>query len=453
MRLARALVMCASVSLAIAASAGWAAPRQGPLTRQGQIRRIAAAAYVYGFAILAEERVIDVFPQNTLINVTRLSTPAERLVPAPNVDTLYTVARLALAGGPVIVHVPAEHGRYYTLQLLDAYTNTFAYIGRRVTGGGAGNFALIGPRWRGRIPAGIRRIRAPTPTVWLLGRTLVNGPADLSAVNAIQHRYALSTLSGGARLPSIFLPRSTLTPPPLPTGLVFLDALDTAMAQNPPPRSDRPLVRRLASVGIAPGRAVSREGLGVATLNALTAGLRDGHSEIFAYARRLKLESEREHNGWLLPPRATGDYGHNFLLRAYVAMVALGANIPAEAIYPFASVDRDLAPLTGTRRYVLRFAPGDLPPVNAFWSVTMYDRNLFLVPNPIDRYAIGNRTAGLHRNRDGSLDIMLQHSPPRRGANWLPTPAGAFVLALRLYQPKRPVLQGRWALPTISRVG
>ena len=441
------------MSVAIGAAVAGAAPRHGSLTRERQIRRIAAEAYVYGYSVLAEKRVIDVFPPNTLINVTRLATPTERLVPAPNVDTVYTVARLVPGGGSEIVHVPAEHGRYYVLQLLDAYTNTFGYIGRRVTGGGAGNFALTGPGWRGRIPAGVRRIRAPTPTVWLLGRTFVNGPADLPAVNAIQHQYAVSTLPGDVRLPSVFLPQSTLMPPPLPTGLAYLDALDAAMAQDPPPRSDGELLRRLASVGIAPGRVVSREHLGATTLSALTAGLRDGQSEILAYARRLKLTSERRHNGWVIPPPATGDYGQNFLLRAYVAMVALGANTPAEAIYPLAFVDRDLAPLTGAHRYVLHFAPGELPPVNAFWSLTMYDQNHFLGPNPIDRYAIRDRTAGRHRNRDGSLDILLQHSPPRRRANWLPAPAGPFVLALRLYQPKPPVLEGRWRLPTITRVG
>jgi hypothetical protein len=374
-------------------------------------------------------------------------------VPAPNVDTLYTVARLVLRGGPVIVHVPAEPGRYYTLQLLDAYTNTLAYIGRRVTGTGAGDFAVTGPGWRGRIPTGVRRIRAPTPSVWLLGRTLVDGPADLPAVNAIQHQYSLSA-PGGARFPSIFVPQSTLRPPPVPTGVAFVDALDAAMAQNPPPGSDGALLRTFATAGIGPGRVVSREHLDRVAVNALIAGLRDGAKQIAAYARRLKLASERLHNGWLVLPKATGNYDHNFLLRAYVAMDALGANVPAEAIYPFAFVDHALAPLSGRRRYVLHFAAGQLPPVNAFWSLTMYDRNLFLVPNPIDRYAIGDRTRGLHKNRDGSLDIVLQRSAPRRGrTNWLPTPAGTFVLALRLYQPKPSVLQGRWPLPTITRVG
>lgn len=294
-------MLCAALSFALGASAGSPATRQGPGPRQDRIRRIAAQAYVYGYPVLAEKRVLDLFPQNTLISVTRLSTPAERLVPAPNVDTLYTVARLVLSGGPVIVHVPAEHGRYYVLQLLDAYTNTFAYIGRHATGTGAGDFALTGPDWRGRIPAGVKRIPAPTPTVWLLGRTLVNGAADLPAVNAIQHQYSLSTL-GGARLPSIFIPQTTRRPLPLPRGLAFLDALDGAMAQNPPPRADRVLLRTLALAGIGPGRVVSRERLDRATIGALTAGLRDGHNEILAYARRLKMVSDRLHNGWLVPP-------------------------------------------------------------------------------------------------------------------------------------------------------
>jgi hypothetical protein len=335
---------------------------------------------VDGSALLFEQRVIVNFPANQLINVTELSTPAQRLVPAPNVDTLYTVARVDLRNGPLVIHVPDEQGRYYTLQFLDAYTNTFAYIGRRVTGTRAGNYAVVGPGWRGPLPSGVRRITSPTPTTWLLGRTLVNGPSDLEQVHAIQRGYTLTPLRAG-----------------------------------------------------------------------LLRGLRIGRAQVDAYARRLRTASERHHNGWLLPPADTGNFGTDYLLRAYVARDALGANVPREAVYPFAFVDRRGRTLTGAHRYVLHFAAHQLPPVGAFWSLTMYDKDVFLAPNAINRYAIGDRTPGLRRNTDGSLDILLQHARPgTRASNWLPAPRGRFILALRLYQPRPSVLHGTWRLPTIS---
>ena len=419
-------------------------------------REIGAQAYIYGLALLEEQRVIVNFPANLLINVTELSTPAEKLVRLPNVDTLYTVARLELRDRPFVLHVPEMHGRYYTLQLIDAYTNTFGYIGRRVTGTHPGNFAIVAPGWRGVLPAGVRRVQSPTPTVWVLGRTLVRSAADLTNAQRVQRQYTLTPLNGfgGSPRAALFLTKSALRPAPLPTGLAFYDAMDAAMQRNPPPRADAPLLRRMASVGLGPGRSPSSERLSLATRRGVEAGLILGGQLLDRYATRLKVASERSHNGWLVPPKDTGDYGTDYLLRAYVASTATASNVPAEAVYPQTSVDDMLAPLSGRDRYLLHFAAGRLPPVNAFWSLTMYDKGLFLVPNPIDRYAIGDRTAGLRRNRDGSLDILLQHAVPRRdGSNWLPAPAGRFILALRLYQPKNSVLHGSWPLPKITRLG
>jgi hypothetical protein len=424
-------------------------------SRAGRAARIGAEAYVYGLAPLDEQRVIDRFPANTLLNVTQLATPLERLVPAPNVDTLYTVARLELGTGPMVVHVPAENGRYYTLQLLDAYTNTFAYIGRRVTGTRAGDYAIVAPGWRGPIPTGVHEIRALTPTVWMIGRTLVSGPGDVPAAEAIQRQYTLTPLSrfGGAPLPALFFSKSVLKPAPLPKGLAFYQALDALTRQDPPPRAERALLRTFASVGIRPGAGPSPVKPDAATRSGLLAGLVEGQRQVVAYGRRIIAMSERQHNGWLVPPRATGNYAGNCPLRAYIAANALGANVPSEAIYPFAFVDHKLAPLSSAHRYLLHFAAGKLPPVNAFWSLTMYDQQLFLVPNALSRYAIGNRTSGLRSSSDGSLEIVIQQARPRTvSANWLPAPKGAFVLALRLYQPKPSVLQGRWPLPTVTRL-
>jgi hypothetical protein len=445
----RRIVPLAAAVLALAAPAA----RAGTAPSSALARSAGAAAYLYGLAPLDEQRTIGRFPANELISVTRLATPAERLVPLPNVDTLYTTARLDLSAGPLVLRVPAEPGRYYVMQFLDAYTNSFAYVGSRTTGSRAGRFAITGPGWHGHLPRGLRRISAPTPTVWLLGRTLVRGPRDLARANRIQHAYSLSSLAGTVQ-PALFLAASPLRLPPLPSGLAFYDALDAVLAADPPPAAERPLLRRLAAAGLGPGRVVSQEHLPPSIRAGLLAGLALGARQLGSYSAHLKRASERAHRGWLVPPAATGDFGSDFRLRAYIAQTALAANVPAEAEYPVAFVDSRLRALSGGHRYVVHFAAGELPPVRAFWSLTMYGANLFLVTNPLDRYALGDRTPGLRFGPGGSLDIVLSARPPRGSrSNWLPAPRGRFVVALRLYEPGPAVLSGRWLLPSITRVG
>lgn len=432
-------------------------PPVAPTARlERQARQVGAQAYVYGLAALDEQRVISRLPPNTLVSLTQPATAAERLVVLPNVDTLYTTARLDLRAGPVVVGVPDEHGRYYVLQFIDAYTNTFAYVGRRSTGTRAGQFALIPPGWHGRVPPGVRRIQAPTATVWMLGRTLVDGPRDIANVNRIQHGYTLTPLRqyGGAPSPALFLPASPARPRALPSGLGFFDEMDRVIAANPPPRSERALLRRFAGVGLGPGATPSSEHLSSAVRDGLLAGISDGRRQLRRYVSETIAASARTHRGWLMPPPDTGDFGANYLLRAFIAQTALGANRPVEAVYPGTGVDRRGHSLTGAQRYVLHFARGQLPPVNAFWSLTVYDSSLSLVANPLDRYAIGNRTPGVRRNRDGSLDILLQVARPARDtSNWLPVPKGRFQLTLRLYEPRPSVIKGSWPLPTVTRVG
>ncbi|GAC1437090.1 MAG: DUF1254 domain-containing protein [Solirubrobacteraceae bacterium] len=438
----RRALACAIAALALT---------QGSPAHATSVHETAVQAYIYGRAMLAEQRVIANFPPNLLINVTQLTTPAQRLVPAPNVDTLYTVARLIVGGGPQIVHVPEEHNRYYTFQFLDAYTNSFAYVGRRTTGTAPGDYAILPPGWHGALPPGVHAIRSPTPVVWLLGRTVVNGPDDLPAVQAIQRQYSLRPLNGQPRA-SLFVPSSALHPPPIPSGLAYWDALGALMAQSPPPVRERALMRSFAQIGVGPGLQPSQEKLAPRVLAALNAAAATATRRLAGYAKRITIASQRAHNGWLLAPAGVGDFGADYLLRAYIADHALGANVPAEAIYPFAFVDAAGHKLSGGHRYVLHFAAHQLPPVKAFWSLTMYDGSIFLVPNPIGRYAVGDRTAGLRRNRDGSLDVLIQRTRPSgpRASNWLPSPAGRFILALRLYEPRPAAIMQRWPLPRIT---
>jgi hypothetical protein len=331
----RAVGVAALSAVAVGAASSPAAVA-APITYK-QARQIGAQAYAYGLAVLDEQRVISGFPANTLLNISQLATPAEQLIVLPNNDTLYTNARFDLSAGPVVIHVPDEQGRYYVLQFLDAYTNTFGYIGRRTTGTQAGDFALTPPGWHGTLPAGIKRISSPTSTVWMLGRTLVNGPNDVANVIAIQHSYTVTSLSnfGGTPNPAVFLTSSLGKSSTLPTGLAFYDAMDTVTAKNLPPKSEQALMRRFASVGIGPGRTPSTEHLSSAVRNGLIAGISYGRQQVKQYASQTIAASLRVHNGWLVvPPAATGNYGSNYLLRAYIAEDAIGANRPVEALYP-----------------------------------------------------------------------------------------------------------------------
>jgi hypothetical protein len=426
--------------------------------RAGRTFATALAAYVYGLPPVSVRQSAERFPVNELVSVSALANPSTRIVVAPNADTTYTVARLDLSHGPLVIDVPPTGGRYYVIELLDAYSNAYAYIGRRATGSGAGSFVVVPPGFSGSLPAGVRRIQSPTPLVWVIGRTLVTGPSDLPAVDALMRRYTVTPLASwiaGRRQAPIVLssfPASAAQRTAIPGGIQFFDALDADLASDPPPAADSCALRAFAAAGIAPGRMPSTATTDALSRAALTAAPKAALRLIDSEANHLTRTHAR--NGWFVPPSNLGAYGTGYLLRGVTARIALGANSPREAMYPVAEVDSSGRALTGHHRYVVRFAPGELPPVRAFWSITVYDRQGFMVDNPLHRYAIGDRTPGLREARDGSLTILLQHSRPAKGAsNWLPTPGGPFRMILRLYQPKPSALSGRWPLPVIRRVG
>jgi hypothetical protein len=401
----------------------------------------AVAKYVYGLAPVAIHETTQRFPENQLISIAALTNPTVRTVVLPNVDTTYTVGRLQLAAGPRVLDVPDTDGRYYVIQLLDAYSNTFTYVGRRTTGTRPGSYAVVPPGWKGSLPAGVKRIQSPTNLVWVLGRTLVQDAADMPAVAALMRGYRFTPLNAwtqGQRQDPLVLPAfPTLPPPALPAGAAFYTKLDEVLASDPAPKRDRCALRAFAAAG-GPS---------------LGAAVRAGK----AIVRRAEAKANRygaaKNNGWLLPGPYIGAYGRNYLGRAVIATAALGANTRPETVYPLAVDDSQGRKLNGKHRYAIRFKRGQLPPSNAFWSLTMYGKDRYLVDNPIDRYAIGDRTQGLKRGKDGSLTIYVQHTRPRgtAAANWLPAPAGAFRLALRIYEPRRSVLNGRWLPPPVRR--
>jgi hypothetical protein len=436
--------------------------------------QVGTDAYVYGIPLMEFERQaqqqtsvtvpndLSDAPLNRLGSDSQLNSPqpGHQVFVQPNVDTLYTMGHLNLTAGPIVLHVPrvANH-RYYVFQFLDPYTNTFAYVGTRTTGDGAGSYLITGPGWHGTVPKGVHQIRSSYERVWLCGRTLVNGARDLAAVHRIQKQYRLIPLGQFRRHGLKWKPprpRRVITKasdPQVPTGLRFYSELGEYLEQNPPPAADAPELQALAKVGIGPGLNPAKAGLSAPVLSGLAEAADDGLAYITNERTTYAAESALAHDGWFVPGADTGNFGTDYEWRAIVAVYGLGANEPAEAMYIVGVIDQDDQKLAGGNDYVIHFAAGSLPPARYFWSLTMYDSDFSLVPNAINRYALANHIPGLRYNADSSLDIYLQHNEPAAAerSNWLPAPAsGNFEVTLRLYGPQESALEGKYVYPTIT---
>lgn len=394
-------------------------------------------------------------PFNHFGHVNKLVTAADKEVVSPNADTIYSTAFIDLKQGAAQISVPDVGPRYYSLMLEDAYTNVFGYIGSRATGSKAGTYLIVGPDWQGTPPAGIKVIQSPTSLVWIIGRTLVDGADDLPRVSAIQQQYQISMLPpASAELPA--KQRWNLGAKPSPVPVRQVEALDwqsyftwagKLLQDNPPPVADSALYSQFSSIGLSVQNGFDSTHLSPATQAGLQRGYTAGKQLIKAEAMKI---GSRETNGWAYNLNA-GKWGQDFNLRAAIAFRSLGQNTPEEALYLNTRKDGQGQPLTGSKRYSLTFPKGALPPVGAFWSVTLYDKTNFFTDNPINRYSIGNRTEGLKYNDDGSLTLYFQKDAPagEQKANWLPTPADEFRLSLRLYGPKAAVLKGEWTPPAL----
>lgn len=415
------------------------------------------AAYVYGMPAVLVRLTVEPFPPNVLIGIGSLANPEFTAVIAPNNDNLYSTAQIDLTGGPMMIDAPQTRGRYSVLQLLDANTNVFELIGSRGERDRAETVALVPPGWRGAVPANARLVESPTRLVWVIGRTLVDGPADIAGATSLMARYALTPIAdwiAGERDPELILPFAPNLPPvKVPEGLGFYDSLGEALAADRP-RHDGCALKAFGRAGIGPGEEPS-ESAGPLLADALLAAAAAGDRVVRRAVGATRRRSAYRRGGWTSLPRDTGRFGRDFAHRAVVAQTALGANLRRETLYPVASADRRGDRLSGRHRYVVNFRGGELPPVRAFWSMTLYKRDLFLVANPIDRYAIGDRTTGLRFGRDRSLKLYVQRDRPSgaRAANWLPAPKGRFHLYLRLYEPRRAAIDGRWVPPRVTRVG
>jgi len=400
-------------------------------------------------------------PVNQFVHVRAFPDASFRDVVRANVDTLYSSAWLDLSKEPIVLSVPDTRGRYYLMPMIDAWTNIFASPGKRTTGTRAGHFAIAGPGWSGTLPAGVQKLESPTDMVWIIGRTQTNGPKDYPAVHAIQDGYRLVPLSSFGK--PYTAPKGEIDPaidmktPPVEqlkkmTTDAFLGRLAHLLKANPPPASEAPVLAKLAKIGVVPGEKFDPSKLDPAVAKGL--------EKAFPVAmERLEMASKKSGepvNGWRVPPMVLGNFGTDYGTRAVVALIGLGANLPADAVYPSAFVDADGQPLNGAQRYALRFEKGAEPPVNAFWSVTMYDAQSFFVDNKLDRYAISSWMP-LKRNADGSIDVYIQNESPGKDkeANWLPAPKGEFNVTMRMYWPREKdpsILDSTWKPSGLKRV-
>jgi hypothetical protein len=481
-----AIALTAAIPILFSAAASGPSWSQTPTTAQAtapidqqQARAIAIDAYLYLYPLVmmdvTRRQITNIEPgkgfggpMNTMANIRAYPTADDRAVVRPNFDTLYSSAFLDLRREPMVLSVPDTDGRYYLLPMLDMWTDVFASPGWRTTGTKAGTFLLVAQNWRpdarGRLiqdfklPEDTEIIEAPTPYVWIIGRTKTDGPSDYPAVHRIQDGYRLTPLSQWGRSPEpvTFSPDPAVdmkTPPKRQVdGMSAADFFTYAaevLKTNPPHLTDQPIIARMRRIGLEPGKSFD--------IQKLDTAIRLGVEQAPAEGQRLMAwkvpTMARVVNGWAMNTDTMGVYGNYYLKRAIIAQMGLGANVPEDAVYPLNLTDATSQPLDGTNRYRIHFDKNSLPPVDAFWSVTVYDQEGFQVPNALNRFAVSSWMP-FRTNADGSLDLIIQNESPGQGleANWLPTPKAPFNLAMRLYAPRSEVLTGQWNPPPVEKV-
>jgi len=453
-------------------ASGWmlaAANSSAAPVTESEARSIAQDAYVYFYPLLSMDITRKVTinvpagqkpgfgPPNQFQSMREYPAGDFKSVVRPNFDTLYSSAFLDLTKEPMIVSVPDTGGRYYLLPMLDMWSNVFASPGARTTGTQAASFLVTPPGWTGAVPAGMTEIKAPTPHVWIIGRTRTDGPADYAAVHAIQDGYKITPLSqpGSAPQPPKFTPDPTVdmkTPPKIQVDTMSGERYFTYAAEllkvNPPQLTDQPMVARLKRIGFEAGKSLDFGRLDPVVQKAMAAAPEAG-----LQLMKWKLPTlARVANGWSMNTDTMGVYGNYYLKRAIVAQIGLGANLPEDAIYPMNLADSSGRPLDGAHAYTVHFEKNELPPADAFWSITLYDMDGFQVANALNRFAVSSWMPFKY-NADGSLTLHFQANSPGPGheANWLPAPKGPFNLTMRLYGPRLEALTGKWNPPPVVR--
>ena len=462
----RAKWLAAAVLAAAAIAAPATAQAGGSAVTPEQANELGHQAYVYGYPLLDMLRIRHEMssvpcpdgrgnaPTNHIANASKFATPSDRTVVAPNTDTLYSLSQLDLKKGPIVLRHPDMGKRFFDFELVDPWTNVIDYVGTRTTGSKAGRFTI---RWTGDGKAERARrlgnpiIESKYRRVWLIGRTLAGDEADQAKAYDIMKRYKLLKPNGNRfKLPAdCHRGKGEPSTYPLPTdGADFVAQLNEAMVNNPPPKRDRPLLEQLAPLGVGPGLSPDDAGLDPDVLAALYEGVEDEQATLATASKLNFVQQSIDAKGWVFADSDIGDFGTDYLLRARIAVVGIGANTPEEAVYPGALADSDGALLNGANDYEMVFPADDLPPARYFWSLTMYDLDGFLVDNPIDRYSLGPSHPPLVVRDDGSIAVVISDDEPASGdVNWLPAPSGAFRLNMRLYGPRKRVLNGNWTPP------
>ena len=463
--------MLRAIALALALIAATLAPAvaaTGPVTEE-EAHAIGVDAYLYFYPILTMDVTRKQLtneepkpggiggPMNRFANVGAFPTADMRVVVRPNFDTLYSSGWLDLTKEPMVVSAPDTDGRYYLLPMLDMWTDVFASPGWRTTGTKVGNFLVTPPGWTSTVPDDMTQIQAPTPYVWIIGRTKTDGPADYDAVHQIQAGYKITPLSqwgGEPTAPEVKIDPSVdmKTPPKIQVDTMPADKYFAYAAEllklHPPHITDQPIIAQLKRIGFEVGKSFDLDKADPAVKKGLASAAEDAQKLMEWKVPTLA----RIADGWSMNTDTMGVYGNYYLKRAIVTQLGLGANLPEDAIYPLNLADDTGKPLDGASNYVLHFDKGQTPPVNAFWSVTLYDAQGFQVANPLNRFAVSSWMPFKY-NSDGSLDLYFQNESPGadKEASWLPAPKGPYNLTMRLYAPKAEALTGKWNPPPVTR--
>lgn len=462
MRCRLALVCLLLISMSLAQPARAITPEEA--------KAIAVDAYIYGYPLVTMEYTRRVMtnvaepegtkaPMGQLIRLREYPTAKFRDVTAPNADTLYTTAFIDVTNEPYVLSLPDADGRYYLFPMLDGWTNVFQVPGKRTTGTGPQKYAITGPNWKGTLPASVTEYKSPTGIVWILGRIYCTGtPEDYAAVHKMQDEISLVPLSAYGK---------DYTPPAgkvdsqidVKTAVreqvnnlsteAYFQLLAELMKDNPPAAADAPVVANMAKLGIVPGQPFNFEALDAQVKAALQEVPQEGFAKIMEHFK----SAGKDEGGWVFTTQ-TGEYGTEYLQRALITAIGLGANRPQDAVYPTSEVDATGLPYSGANKYVMHFPKGHLPPVNGFWSLTMYDGDYFFVENPLNRYTLSARDK-LKENADGSVDLYIQHENPGadKESNWLPASKDKFILMMRLYWPKETppsIIDGTWTIPPVE---
>jgi len=465
---AAALCLGAMAAFSLAAGAD-EAPAPGVV----EAVSIATEAYIYGYPLVTFDMVrkqqtnvatpdAEHAPMGQMIKMRTYPAVDNHCCAAPNADTLYTEVWLDVAKEPWILDIPDMGDRYYIVPMLDGWSEVFKVVGTYTTGGKPQTYAITGPGWSGTLPPGVTQVTSPTGMVWILGRIYSTGtPEDYKTVHALQDKFSVVPLSAYGKL---------YTPPPgvvdpgfdMQTAVrkqvnaldieAYFSRLAELMKTNPPTAQDAPMVARMARIGLVPGQDFDPRTLGFLDREALRLV-----PKLALLEMGLHLKRQQTINGWLYFTKGVGNFGTDYLLRGMANLLGPGWNRPQDAVYPLSQKDAHDDEYNGEKhRYVIRFAKGQLPPAEAFWSLTMYDADFFFVPNPINRYDLAQRDR-LITNPDGSVDLYVQAESPGKDkeANWLPAPKGKFTLVMRIYAPRATppsILDGTWTPPPVRRV-